>query len=204
MSVTEFRRNVSDSLRRFSLLLVVLLLYAGYPSIHTAHADDLYYFAQVTCAPELGYFSIRRFLILDLPSKGPYLTEGLEPGPAAVAALQRKYGIFDSKGLQDDPFECSLPPVQAAPGWEPKSRPAYKIRVVGHFDQSSGTTIAYVQVFLDGKSIGYILLNGGERTDSIEVWYDALLEVRTCEITPEIGASEHLACRYEPFKAGAQ
>jgi hypothetical protein len=46
-----------------------------------AHADYPWMFAQMVCAPSLGYFSIRRITIMNLPHKGPYLTEGLEPGP---------------------------------------------------------------------------------------------------------------------------
>ena len=48
-----------------------------------AHADEPWFFAQITCAPELGYFSIRKILIMNLPHGGPYLSNGfMEPATA--------------------------------------------------------------------------------------------------------------------------
>ncbi len=73
-----------------------------------AHADYPWMFAQVVCAPTLGYFSIRRITIMNLPDKGPYLTEGLEPGAGIAEALRRENRIFDSDGLEREPFNCSI------------------------------------------------------------------------------------------------
>jgi hypothetical protein len=178
--------------------------------VHPAHADEVWDFAQITCAPELGYFSIRRTSILDLPHMGPYLTQGLEPGPAVVDALKRKYGIFDSGGLQANPFECSIPAIPAVQGWG-DGHPGYKVKVIGHLDknsrESSYSKIAdNAEVFLQGKSLGLVVLNLTEGIDSIEVWYDAALEVRTCRVTPgtNLGNAQAITCCYEPFKAGVQ
>jgi hypothetical protein len=195
---------------RLSGCFLALLLLIFSSAVHSAHADELWDFAQITCAPELGYFSIRRISILDLPHMGPYLTEGLEPGPAVVTTLQRKYGIFDSDSLQANPFECSIPEAPAVQG-RGDGHPGYKVRVIGHLDknsqESSYSMIAdNAEIFLQEKSLGLVVLNLTEGTDSIEVWYDAALEVRTCRVIPgtNLGNAQDITCRYEPFKAGAQ
>lgn len=205
MPMTSFIELLRRSSRRCLLISLLLL---GLGAMSSAHADEPWYFAHITCVPELGYFSIRRFFVMDLPNKGPYLTEGLEPGPAAVADLQRKYGIFDSKGLQDHPFECFIPSVKATRGWS-QGRPGYKIQVVGHLDKypaEPDILVPWLEVFVQDKSAGSIYLNSSENIDSIEVWFDAVLEVRTCRLAPGTneGNAQEFACRYESFKGGAQ
>lgn len=204
--MTNFRSLLAHAIRVF--VLPLLLLFVG--AIHSARADEVWDFAQITCVPELGYFSIRRFSILDLPHMGPYLTEGLEPGPVVVKALKRKYGIFDSESLQANPFECSIPEVQAVQGWG-DGHPGYNVRVVGHLDKNSQESDYHMiadnaEVFLHGKSLGFVVLNLTEGIESIEVWYDATLEVRTCRVKPgtDLGNAYDLTCRYEPFKNGAR
>jgi hypothetical protein len=199
------RTNSMSALRRLRFGFLAVLSLTMALSVRPLRADEAWSFVQITCAPELGYFSIRRFFVMDLPNMGPYLTEGLNPGRAAVAALQRKNGIFDSESLRDNPFDCSIPSVQAVQGWG-DGHPGYEVRVVGHIDKVSDLISPYTTVFLQGKSLGNIFLNGGGNIDSIEVWYDAALEVRTCREKPEIstGYAEDVVCRYEPFKAGAQ
>lgn len=199
------RTNSLSALRRlqFSFFAVLSLTMAS--SVHSAHADEAWSFVQITCAPELGYFSIHRFFVMNPPYMGPYLTEGLEAGPAVVAALQRKNGIFDSESLRDNPFDCSIPAVQAVQGWH-DSRPGYEVRVVGHVDKISDLISPYTEVFLQGKSLGNISLNGGGNIDSIEVWNDGALEVRICQEKPDISAAytTEAVCRSEPFRTGAQ
>jgi hypothetical protein len=192
-------------LTRLSGCFLASLLLISSSAVHSAHADEAWSFVQITCAPELGYFSIRRFFVMDLPHMGPYLTEGLDPSPTVVAALQRKNGIFDSESLRDNPFDCSIPSFQVTPGWN-EGRPGYEVRVVGHLDKISDMISPYTEVFLQGKGLGNIFLNGGGNIDSIEVWYDVALAVRTCRITPgtDVGNAQDITCRYEPFKAGAQ
>jgi len=192
-------------LTRLSGCFLVSLLLISSSSVDSAHADEAWSFVQITCAPELGYFSIRRFFVMDLPHMGPYLTEGLDPGATVVAALQRKNGIFDSKSLQDNPFDCSIPSVQAVQGWG-DGHPGFEVRVVGHLDKISDMISPYTEVFLQGKGLGNIFLNGGGNIDSIEVWYDGALEVRTCREIPgtDLGNAQVITCRYEPFKAGPQ
>jgi hypothetical protein len=191
-------------LTRCSGCFLASLLLVFSSAFHSSHANEAWSFVQITCAPELGYFSIRRFFVMDLPNMGPYLTEGLNPGRAAVAALQRKNGIFDSESLRDSPFDCSIPAVQAVQGWG-DGHSGYEVRVVGHIDKVSDLISPYTTVFLQGKSLGNIFLNGGGNIDSIEVWYDVALEVRTCREKPDISAAytKEDVCRYEPFNAGA-
>lgn len=194
---------------RFGFLAVLSLTMAL--SIRPLRADEMRGFVRIACAPELGYFSIRRVLIMDLLHMGPYLTEGLEPGPTVVTALQRKYGVFDSGSLRDNPFECSIPEVQAVQGWH-GSQPGYKVRVVG-YRAKNGQEGDYhmiandAEVFLQGKSLGRLVLNLPDGIDLIEVWHDDVsLQVRTCEIPQgaDTGIPYNLTCRYEPFKAGVQ
>lgn len=203
---TRFTNLFGRSERCVLALSLLLIIWANTP----AEADELWGFVQITCTPELGYFSIRRFFVLDPPHKGPYLTEGLEPGPSAVSALQLKYGIFDSGNLKNNPFECSIPPVKGAPGWN-ESRPGYKVRVVGHLDKNSQESDYHLiadnaEVYLQNASLGLLVLNLDEGIDSTEVWYDALLEVRTCRVTPgsDTANAQNLTCRYEPFKGGTR
>jgi hypothetical protein len=153
-----------------------------------AHADTPYMFAQLTCAPSLGYFSIRRITIMNLPHKGPYLTEGLEPRPGVDEALRRDHLIFDSDGLEREPFSCAIPAFTPPPGWG-AARAGFDVKVIGHRDhdseESSYCRIAdHAEVLLNGKSIGLIVLNpckSGETTVSIEVAHDGVeLAVRTC------------------------
>lgn len=205
-----FRTKCAYLLKFSGWKILASLLLLAIEAIHPAHADEAWGFAQITCAPELGYFSIRRFFVIDPPHKGPYLTEGLEPSAAAVSTLQRKYGIFDSGSLQADPFECSIPSLPAAPGWN-QGRSGYKVRVVGHLDKNSRESDYHriadnAEVFLQGTRLGLVVLNLAEGIDSFEVWYDALLEVRTCKVAPgtDMGNAQELACRYQPFKSGAR
>jgi hypothetical protein len=151
-------------------------------------------FAQVACAPTLGYFSIRRITIMNLPNRGPYLTEGLEPGLGIAEALRRDNLIFDSDGLEREPFTCSIAGFKPPSGWGGKERAGFNIKVIGHYDrhseESSYCRIAdNAEVILNGKSIGLIVLNpckSGETTVSIEVAHDGVgLAVKKC-VEPSI------------------
>jgi hypothetical protein len=201
-----FRISLVSLLRRSSGYFWALMVLFSVGTVHSVHADEAWDFVQITCAPELGYFSIRRFFVMNLPSKGPYLTEGLDPGPAAVATLQRKNGIFDAKSLQDNPAECAIPAVSATQGWN-DGRPSYSARVVGHLYKIDDLISPVAEVFFQGKSLGNIYTNGGGSIVSIETWYDGALEVRTCQKTPWTDAADgalNLTCRFEPFKGDAR
>jgi hypothetical protein len=102
------------SMDRFALTLVLIVGIAS-TDIGRAQGDEPWNFAQFTCVPELGYFSIRKILIMNLPHKGPYLTEGFTASASVVNALQGKYRIFDSEALSAHPVTCTIPRLDAAP-----------------------------------------------------------------------------------------
>jgi hypothetical protein len=58
--------NKDRSMRRFALALVSMLAFVSAATC-PAPADEPSNFAQITCVPELGYFSIRKILIMNLP-----------------------------------------------------------------------------------------------------------------------------------------
>jgi hypothetical protein len=172
-----------------------------------ARADEPRSFVQITCAPELGYFSIRRFTIMNVPPKGPYLTEGFEPATEVVIGVEHKYGIFESEGLQARPFECSIPALSAIPGWE-RARHGFTVRVLGHLDKDSQET-SYcrirddAEVVFNGKSIGLIGLNPCRSAvlDSIEIAHDGVgLAITKCEVPYDSSLDDkgHLTCSMEP------
>jgi hypothetical protein len=187
-----------------AIVSVSAVVTPGFP----AHADYPWMFAQVVCAPTLGYFSIRRITIMNLPNMGPYLTEGLNPGAGVAEALRREHRIFDSDGLEREPVSCSIASFKPPPGWG-KERPGFEIKVVGHLDrhseESSYCMIAdNAEVFLNGRSIGLIVLNpckNDETTLSIEVAHDGVeLVVKTC-VEPSAfddPAGNKIVCRESP------
>ena len=117
---------------------------------------------------------------MNLPSKGPYLTKGLSPGPKAIAALEQTYNIFDSEGLKAHPFNCIIPNIPPIAGWEPSGRPGFVVKVTGRLDenslQSSYRMITdEVDILVDGRSIGVMGLNP----------YGITLGPDTIEIAPD-------------------
>jgi hypothetical protein len=180
-----------------------------------AHADYPSMFAQVVCAPTLGYFSIRRITIMNLPNKGPYLTEGLEPGPGVNEALRRDNLIFDSDGLEREPFTCSIAAFKSPPGYGERERAGFDVKVIGHLDRHSEESsycriVDNAEVFLNGKSIGLVVLNpckSGETTVSIEVAHDGVeLAVEKC-VEPSIfddPGNNHIVCNDSPFAGDAR
>jgi hypothetical protein len=167
-----------------------------------ARADFPWMFAQVACVPKLGYFSIRKITIMNLPDYGPYLTDGLKPGAGVREALQHDQLIFDSDGLEREPFVCSIPEVDS-------TRAAFDVRVVGRLDRDTGEQsycrIAdHAEVILNGKSIGFVVLNpckNSDETVSIEVAHDGVeLAVRTCvnPLLDNVGGHQ-IVCSDSPF-----
>ena len=200
---------------RSRIVASILSMLATMAQSFPAHADYPWMFAQMVCAPTLGYFSIRRITIMNLPHKGPYLTEGLEPGPGIAEALRRSSLIFDSEGLKTEPLTCSIPDFTPPAGWGTK-RTGFNIKVIGHHDHSSEES-SYcrmadnVEVFLNGKSIGLITLNpcanGGETPLIIEVAHNGVeLAINKC-VEPSIfedPASNKIVCSETPFAGDAR
>jgi hypothetical protein len=195
------RRKVGNKAARAALCALGVSLAAAQP----AHADEPWGFVQITCAPELGYFAIRRFVIMNVPHKGPYLTEGFVPAPEVVAGVEHKYGIFESNGLQAHPFECVIPAPKS--DWE-ATRPGFTVRVVGHLDKDSQESSYcrirdHVEVVFNGKSIGFIGLNPcrSYTLDSIAIAHDGVgLAITKCEESYDSGPDNktHLTCSTEP------
>lgn len=198
-------------MRRIALALVSILAFVS-AATSPAQADALWNFAQITCVPELGYFSIRKILIMNLPLKGPFLSEGLTAPPSAVSALQSKYGIFDSEGLSEHPFTCTSAHLDAVPGWERK-REGFEVRVIGHIDHAKNNEessychmIDRAEVIVNGKSVGSIVLNPCEDEPTlvgVEVAHDGVgLAVRRCTHDPladKAADQQQVACREEPL-----
>jgi hypothetical protein len=109
---------------RIAIYWLLLSIATAAPFGRAAVADDALGFVQITCAPELSYLSVRRFFIMNVPSKA----DRFDPDPAVVAAVERNYGIFQSAGLQKRPFECSVAALAPAPGWDFDRRPAGQCR----------------------------------------------------------------------------
>jgi hypothetical protein len=200
-------------MRQFALVLS-LLTGMVLASPGRANADWPWHFARITCVPELGYFSIRKLVILNLPKMGPYLTEGDTPSPGVVRALQDKYGIFDSVALSAHPVTCTIPHLDAVPGWE-QERPGFEVRIVGHWDKERNDQVSSycmmvdnAEVLVNGKSIGSILLNpceNGLTLLSVEVYHSGVeLSIRTCshDLTDHNVDQEQVICR-EAATAGA-
>src|SRR5260370_30253813 len=97
------------------LFVLLLLLICANPDCRPARADKLWSWVQITCSPELRMFSIRRLSVVDPPAT--YLNKVREPSPAIVKALERKFGIYDSKSLKSRPVICTIPPLAPAAGW---------------------------------------------------------------------------------------
>jgi hypothetical protein len=181
---------------RSTLLLILAIgvaLLTGGPAL----SDEPWGFVQITCAPELRYFAIRRFVMMNPPFKGQYLTEGLDPGPAVVSALETKYGIFDSKRLKEQPFECAIP------RFEPNARPGFKVRIIGHLDENSAQTsycriVDDVEIFLDGRRIALMGLNPcgfASGPDLLEINGGIQLLITICSLDlSDVGVARRLIC----------
>ena len=145
---------------KFTLLVAMMVCGQS----NSVRADELWGFVQITCAPEISYFAVKRFQIYNPPHKGPYLSEGLSAGQAQIEALQKKYGIYTSDSLSKHPFECVIPPIKPVPGWDASLTRGYTAKVAGHVNSDDSKTsyrqiIDNVEVFLDGKSVGTLGLN---------------------------------------------
>jgi len=142
-------------------------------------ADSIASFVQITCAPELNYFSIRRF---NVPG----------PGLASMDRLRRSqrttlnpHGIYTRSALEEAPFECHL--IAATPDGKPEP---IRIRAVGVFKNANVGTDSdrfiadYVEVLANGKQLGALSLNPHSFTagyDLMEMVVDGtVVDVRKC------------------------
>ena len=98
-----------------------------------AHADELYRFLQLTCAPRVHYFSARIIPIYNLPSNGPYRDKGLDASLKSRHALERESNLFDVINLTRHPSRCNLPYLEPKEGRGNQEEPATSINIVGHY-----------------------------------------------------------------------
>jgi hypothetical protein len=197
--------------KRFALILIAVMGTALSWTVQ-AHADEPWFFAQITCAPELGYFSIRKILIMNLPHGGPYLSNGfMEPPPQTVVSnLEEKDRIYDSRGLSARPFTCTAPHLAAVPGSE-REREGFEVKVVGHNEKPDDNEASYcrmvdnAEVIVNGKSLGLLVLNpcdNGPMLVSVEIAHDGVeLAVRRCthDFADDVHDQQRLVCREEPL-----
>jgi hypothetical protein len=171
-----------------------------------AEADEIYGFVQITCAPEIGYFSARRFQLINLPHDHPYgFPVTVTPEALSrLSSLGARYGIYDSVLLQTSPLECALPVNVPAQSGSTES-PIAKIRVVGVFDDDNGQATSerqikdYVEVFVGNALVGRLFLNSygfiADGTDLIDIAGDGLrLRVGLCLRQPVTGQKTDAGC----------
>jgi hypothetical protein len=198
-------------MRHFALMLMSLVGIASV-GIAQAHADEPWFFAQITCAPELGYFSLRKILVMNLPHGGPYLSNGfMEPPPQSIVSiLEEKNRIYDSLGLSTRPFTCTSPHLAALPGPE-REREGFEVKVVGHYEKPDDNESSYcrmvdnAEVIVNGKSAGRLVLNpcpNGPMLVSVEIAHDGVeLAIRRCthDFADDVPDQERIVCREEPL-----
>ncbi|KRR10569.1 hypothetical protein CP49_12370 [Bradyrhizobium valentinum] len=192
-------------MRLGSVLLTASLLLAPNGD---ARADDAAGFVQLICAPEVGLFSVRRFQIPNIPDLGPYLADGWKPDETVVRTLQQKYGIYDSRALKQNPFECRIPSLPAASGRRAEV-PGFHVKVTGQYDANSSTgsyrTMAdHADIFLNGQHLGLVPLNPYGFTvenSSIDIsQQERGLNIRKCAVSVESVDGSQLSCTDKFFE----
>jgi hypothetical protein len=184
--------------------LIILAAVLGF--LPAASADEVWGFVRVTCAPELGFFSIQRFAMTNLPHGGPYLTRDGDQRPDVVTSLENTQGIYDSGGLKARPFSCAIPALPPTIDAPATNRVGFRVRVVGHLDTSSpigsyATIIDDAEVIVSDKRLAIMGLNPyglARGADLIEIKRDGQeILVRTC--TVDGGAADKLTCEDHPL-----
>jgi hypothetical protein len=177
---------------------VVALLLAAAASPRAAMADSIISFVQITCAPELNYFSIRRFHV---PSPGFDFVDRLSKSQRTTL---NPLGIYTRSALEKAPFECDLIVATATGGKEP-----LRIRAVGFFKDLNVGTYSdrfisdYVEVSADGKKLGALGLNYHGFTagyDLLEMFVDGTaVDVRKCSYDEFLAVPPTTICSTEQW-----
>jgi hypothetical protein len=171
--------NVAEALGRRAATVCALCILACAANFSPAQADSFDTFVQVTCAPELGYFGIRRFGMSNMP-----YDVGRRVG-ASPNVMTNPYGIYTDIELKRSPLECEL--RSRTDNNEPKT---VRLKVEGYFsDLNSQATswaqiVDHVYISAEGKRIGQLFLNPhgfDAGIDLLEIWSEgAVLMMRTC------------------------
>ena len=145
-------------------IVAILSVAAAVFVTKAARADWPWGFVQVTCIPELSYFSIQRFTIYNIPKGGPYLTAGALPSNSINNRMHEHYGVYDnSQYLEKHPVTCTIPPVLHA--WDsPKNYFGFTVKIVGRYNVSPEESdyshmLDEVDILVDGKQVGTMGLN---------------------------------------------
>jgi hypothetical protein len=208
-------RSALQRAAKGTLIACLLGLLILGPGLGSAQADELYGFVQSTCVPEIGYFSIRRFQLVNLPHEHPYAFP-LSRTPEALSrlsALGARYGIYDSGLLQSRPLECDLP-VNVPPRSGTGGRPVVKVRVVGVYDDNNGQATSerqikdYVDVFAGSALVGRLFLNSygfaAYGTDLIEIAGNGLrLEANLCSRPIATAQQANVGCISRDLRSDA-
>ncbi|HLG48183.1 MAG TPA: hypothetical protein VKY24_18210 [Reyranella sp.] len=137
-----------------------------------ALADSFTSFVQIACAPELGYFSIRRFGL----SLSPQYIDRLQGSTSGAINSQ---GIYVEPALEKAPVECNLT-VGAK---------TVRLRAAGVYKDLNKDTSSYrfivdkIEVTANGKPLGDLFLNpfGFQAgIDFMEVFVEGAAIVRRC------------------------
>lgn len=179
-----------------------------------AHADELYKFAQITCANDLHYFAIRIVPIYNLPPHGRYLDKGLSASVASIRRQEVREHLYDADSLMRRTLRCRIPAAMLERGWD-NARPAINVdvigRSVGKVDKQWRILVDdnFVRIVVNGQPIGILELgNGssGSNVSSIEIEFDGVeLVQRICRVdrggeVPLSGTTDVVRCITSPFQ----
>jgi hypothetical protein len=146
---------------------------------HRASADEYWPLFQITCIPDLNYFSIRNFGIANTPSEFIWgypdekdavhtREESLAHKDQQLRLLETAYGIYTAERLQKQPYECLT-----RAGKEVAGQPL-KVRVAGKYvapsaEHCQGAGIHVAHVTINDRDIGSLSVGNGcpETTETI-------------------------------------
>jgi hypothetical protein len=172
------------------LIGALLLVTAATPT--PAFADEPHYFLEITCIPQLHYFSARRVRICNLPWRGPYLDLDHGATQRSRIAVERAFRMFSPQGLIRRPQRCAIPAFDR-PAPRRDYRSAIDVRIGGRMP-------AWIEARLGGRRLGYFNLTFQEAPDDLvllEVAADgAGLSIRQCVQGPDLG--DTMNCTSQP------
>jgi hypothetical protein len=203
VSLPNVMMKITSSLVR--TVGVMAVLWAGaIAHSRAALADQFYSVVHITCAPEIGYFAARRFMLVNPPAESDQQIKSL------LTKIAAAHGIYTAVALKDAPLECDLV-LGAKAANQPDQKQPLRLRVQGIFNNQNGQATSYrqiteqVEVSAEGKVLGRLLLNpyGFEvgPTDLMEVFYNgANVWVRTCSYGEHVERQPKKGCTEERFR----
>lgn len=154
-------------------------------------ADQPTGLVQITCVPEVGYFSARLFQVFTIPQKP---LKELRPLFSSIAGAHR---IYTAVELEANPFECDLA------GGDGKRM---KIHALGHYDASSPAggprnIVNYVEITADQRPLGRLHIGfPWGPIDLMEVLYNGVeTRVVTCSYYEHVEPEPKQGCTSQSF-----